>query len=474
MIVSVSSMANAQLNIQFVENRLGNVNLVYNNFKFRVKTQRGDRCYWRCVKSDCTATINTLNRIPVKMQGQHNHPSDQIQLNVDKVLNRMKERCLTESTPVPTIYDDELVSLRNREWDENAEKLVQSMPTFTTCKTSLYNQRGKNIPQLPATREDINLEGPWRETTTGDNFLLIDDGGQERILVFSTIFNLTHLTAALTVYGDGTFYTCPSVFYQLYTLHAFVDGAMYPLVYALLPGKDEDTYTRFFTLLKDFCQQHQLRLSPETIFLDYETAVHNAASIVFPGIIKKGCFFHYTKCIWRKTQEFGLQVPYSNNEDIHRLVRRAAILPMIPTEEVEDVWFSALEDMNDADTDLNTERFTDYVTEYWVERNRHLWNHYYTVGPRTTNNLEGWHSKIKKVVKVPHPNIYRLVELLKRQEALSRCQMLQYASGGKRVNRKRKYREIEDRLGDLKLRHTNREMTTLQFADAASYLLHLE
>ncbi|VDI32966.1 Hypothetical predicted protein [Mytilus galloprovincialis] len=95
------------------------------------------------------------------------------------------------------------------------------------------------------------------------------------------------------------------------------------------------------------------------------------------------------------------------------------------------------------------------------------------VGPRTTNNLERWHSKIKKIVQTPHPNIYKLIELLQCQEAVSRCPMLQYAAGGKRINRRRKYREIETRLGNLKQRHANREMTTVQFADSASYLLHL-
>ncbi|VDI30071.1 Hypothetical predicted protein [Mytilus galloprovincialis] len=71
-------------------------------------------------------------------------------------------------------------------------------------------------------------------------------------------------------------------------------------------------------------------------------------------------------------------------------------------------------------------------------------------GPRTTNNLKGWHSKVKQIVQTPHPDIYKLIELLQRQEADSRCPMLQYAAGGKRINRKRKYREIETRLGNLK------------------------
>lgn len=106
---------------------------------------------------------------------------------------------------------------------------------------------------------------------------------------------------------------------------------------------------------------------------------------------------------------------------------------MVPSDEVEDVWFQSLHDLENVDTDINTARFTDYVTKYC-----HLWNHYNTVGPRTTNNLEGWHSKIKKIVQTPHPSIYKLTKLSQRQEAASRCQMLQYAAGGKRINRKKK------------------------------------
>ena len=124
-----------------------------------------------------------------------------------------------------------------------------------------------------------------------------------------------------TIYGDGTFYSCPSLFYQLYTFHAIVDAKMYPLVYNLLPAKNQTVYTKLLTLLKDLCQQHQLKLPPRTIFLDYEVAIRNAAHAVFPGIKAKGCFFHYTQCIWRKVEDTDLKVPYKENNDINKLVR---------------------------------------------------------------------------------------------------------------------------------------------------------
>jgi hypothetical protein len=56
------------------------------------------------------------------------------------------------------------------------------------------------------------------------------------------------------------------------------------------------------------------------------------------------------------------------------------------------------------------------VTEYWVESHQHIWNHFDTDGPRTTNHLEGWHHKLKNHVAHPHPNIFYLINLLKEQQ----------------------------------------------------------
>jgi len=58
--------------------------------------------------------------------------------------------------------------------------------------------------------------------------------------------------------------------------------------------------------------------------------------------------------------------------------------PLIP---ITDVWFQALGDIADADIPIDVTACTDYVTEQWVEGDKQQWNHFETVGPRTTNNL---------------------------------------------------------------------------------------
>jgi hypothetical protein len=119
--------------------------------------------------------------------------------------------CREETTPNTTIYDQEVNKLRNPEWNEDAHKVVEQLPTFESSRGSFYNERVKIIPILPATRSDIILEGQWTLTAANQRFLIADDGNDERILIFSTQQNLTHFTAADIIYGDGTFYTCPVV-----------------------------------------------------------------------------------------------------------------------------------------------------------------------------------------------------------------------------------------------------------------------
>lgn len=217
----------------------------------------------------------------------------------------------------------------------------------------------------------------------------------------------------------------------------------------------------------------ELQFAPNTAVLDFETAAHNAIKEVFPGIQTKGCFFHFTQAIWRKTQGSGLQTLYRDNDDVKTLVRRATILPLIPMDAIEDVWFQALEDRDDADITQLTQPFTDYVTDQWVEGDHALWNHYETQGPRTTNNIEGWHNKLKKMTQHSHPNIFTAIQMFKDVQNANDIARIQIAAGGTTRPRAKRYINIDRRLTTLKERYQNGLIDLMTYADSASQLLHL-
>jgi len=65
------------------------------------------------------------------------------------------------------------------------------------------------------------------------------------------------------------------------------NGGVHPCIYALLPNKNQATYTQMLVEIKN--------LSPGiiagSISVDYELAIHNAFSAEFPNIEIRGCFF---------------------------------------------------------------------------------------------------------------------------------------------------------------------------------------
>ncbi|XP_021339735.1 uncharacterized protein LOC110440948 [Mizuhopecten yessoensis] len=208
----------------------------------------------------------------------------------------------------------------------------------------MYRERNSELPPQPTTHDAINVLGEWQETTTGAQFLLADDGDHNKILVFGTTGNLHHLSNADTIFGDGTFYASPVLFTQLYALHALIKDEMYPLIFAFLPDKCQISYQRLFEIVKTAAANNNTQLNPTTIFLDFESSARNAAETVFPQASIKGCLFPYCKRIWRKVQKLRLADQYTNDNLLNLHIRRASALPLVPINQVDDVWFHAIED----------------------------------------------------------------------------------------------------------------------------------
>ena len=73
------------------------------------------------------------------------------------------------------------------------------------------------IQLIPTILDDIRLDGKWTETVTEDRFLLFDDSEQtHRMIALATSDNFTNISTADIFYCDGTFYTCPTMFHQIY------------------------------------------------------------------------------------------------------------------------------------------------------------------------------------------------------------------------------------------------------------------
>ena len=151
---------------------------------------------------------------------------------MERVKHKLRKRAREEVTPIPSIYNDALVDIAAN--SEEGESLAGRLPTFPSLKSSLYRSRRSRLPPLPQSREDVTIEGRWQ-------FLLRQE---DDIHVFATTESLHLLAIAEAIYIDGTFEICPRLFYQVFTINAFVRGQQFPLAYGLLPGKSRETYNK--------------------------------------------------------------------------------------------------------------------------------------------------------------------------------------------------------------------------------------
>ena len=186
---------------------------------------------------------------------------------------------------------------------------LKQLPTLYSMKSSLYRLRRKRLPPFPTSRDKVYFEGEWTQTIAGEPFLLAEDGdGDDKIIIFSTDANIRYLSEADKIYVDGTFQTCPRLFYQIITVHAFINRKQFPLVYCLLPGKSRAIYQQTMEIIEHKAKELGLELHPDEVLTDFELATIKEIELAFPTTEVKGCFFHFAQALNRKISTLGLQV----------------------------------------------------------------------------------------------------------------------------------------------------------------------
>lgn len=143
------------------------------------------------------------------------------------------------------------------------------------------------LPTYPAT---IELSKKYRNLPSGENFWLFNTciGDENRILIFRIDQTLSLLSRSPNWFMDGTFTIVPEIFFQLYVVHALINGDVISCLYCLLPNKTTETYQRMFIAIKSLMPDVQ----PSTVMMEYENAAMNSISEYFIVIEVHSCFYH--------------------------------------------------------------------------------------------------------------------------------------------------------------------------------------
>lgn len=393
------------MDAEFVCSEKGKRKLLFEGHFYFKDVEKGEKVYWKCAffekrKTNCPARIITVDDKISKITKEHNHIADASEVEATKVYEKIRINSKISNDP-----PHKIISTASTTCSITA---APKLPSVSSMKRSIRNIRQKNLqgPALPTNRSEIIFLEEYTKTYKNENFLLYDAGPvDERILIFTTEQNLQLLSNSKHWYIDGTFKTVPLLFQQLLTVHGLQHNLSVPLVYALLPKKSERIYDQFFQELKNL----KSSLVPATITTDFEKALINACNIAFPSCRKRGCFFHFSQCIFRMIQRNGLKKRYETDSEFAFKLKMLCAIAFVPVDDI----VMAFEQLYDSEIfPSEAESVINYFEDTWIGRpNRkqrkppqypyELWNLYQTVLddlPRTNNSVEGWHRSFETPV----------------------------------------------------------------------------
>jgi len=80
-----------------------------------------------------------------------------------------------------------------------------------------------------------------------------------------------------------------------------------------------------------------VNVSPTIVYADFETAIHNAVTTVWPGLEVKAWLFHLGKSWWRKIQTLGLSKQNGKKDsEVIQFLKKIFRLSLSPPAEVCD------------------------------------------------------------------------------------------------------------------------------------------
>ena len=278
---------------------------------------------WRCQKRDCPARIRStpLDKMEI-IDSTDNHNHVLSENDISKKFLSSKIQNIAKNTAYTT---QQVYSVST-----SSEKL-SDLPIVNKkhiCK-NIRNIRKRSSIIIDKTR---NLDELKVNTLRNETFCIYDSGvgANDRIVIFATENNLSHLKNSRIMIADGTFKVCPKEFLQLYVIHGEVCSKIYALVYILLKTKKEGDYLRALNIINEKCQ-FQL---PNYVVIDFEFAAFNA----FKKLSNSQnffCLFHFGQCIWRKLQKLGLSKDFLQNKDFRLFIKSVTSLAFVPVDFVE-------------------------------------------------------------------------------------------------------------------------------------------
>lgn len=377
-----------------------------------------DKIYWRCENRTCIGrAISPGLKPPLTMTQEHKgHSENQARLDELISIKNLKEMAVNSNDQPRYLIrkllldsSDECVSTMLK------KKAMRQLIQRTRNKACLSGFNAKCLTQLEIPEE---LKFTYRDKA---KFYMFDTGNKHpnRIIIFTTENNLKLMANYKEWYADGTFDVSPTLFKQVYSIHININNTNLPVLYGLLPNKKGTTYKKFFKIIHVDLSVP----SPNSINCDFELAAINAAKKVFNCGINC-CYFHLSQSLYRHIQTKKLLKEWNLDPKLRQNFRRLQALAFIPINDVI-LGFEFIK----SQAPKYLEGLLAYFECNYIGRKKKgirinprfpmdLWNVNDRIKldlPRTNNNVESWHSRLKPDVR-QNLCVAKVVELFRQEQ----------------------------------------------------------
>ncbi|CAF1666654.1 unnamed protein product [Rotaria magnacalcarata] len=411
--------------ISFLKSQKGKPLLVSDEYIFKLNKATTTSKYWICAHTACSAKIHTnTNNQLTKMTGEHSHVPEKETIVVREFREKIKQRAIEETTPIPRIYDEECA------------KAMLSTAAIAVLPNSAINKARRAVTPIIPTTQLFDIPDPFARTLRDNPFLIIDKliARRQRMILFASDEQLKMLFSAETILMDGTFSSCPKIFDQVYTIHSIKYEQSFPCVFGLLPNRLKLTYQFLFHELKSIAIQMKLDFAPKIVMSDFEPVLMGVVKTEFSAATHSSCYFHFTQAMYRNIQRLGLCTIYNHDGDVKNFCRQLMALPLLPEPDIEDTYDELVRDLS-TNLSKKMKHSLEYFQERWFAKVPVSQWCVHGLSMRTNNNAEGthlflfllkthtvifilaFHSRFNRRVLVHHPNIWSFIKFLQGEES---------------------------------------------------------
>lgn len=404
--------------------------LILEQYIYNFDKKMSDKERWRCRNRACKAVVY-VNEGIFDINNAHNHNTEEKAIERLLFNERIKLRAKKTSEKSNSIIVQETMQI--------PEEKVISISKTDSIKKLISRERSKSVGLK--IMKFVDIPEILRLDHQKNNFMLFDSGIEDdnRFVIFSSFFKQRFISRSDIWIVDGTFRSCPSDFFQLFTIHIYVFGKTFPAFYVLLKNKRESSYEKLFRYISE-----NLKIIPKVIIADFEIAIYNSAMKVFMNVDYYFCFFHYAQSIYRRLSTLGFSSQYKTEPSFSKTIKKLFVLPFFSLDRIKAAYESIESEIFEYNNPKLLEfleyykrtffgtkdMYGDYKNSLYHPQNWNCSKRTMLNILRTTNNVEGWHRSFNESCVVANPNIAVVIGVMKDEEELNRIEILKIIDNG--------------------------------------------